>query len=214
MKHFIMKTITALLIAAVMPITAFAEDTKSPARLEGIPSGEYVMDNTHASLVWKINHFGLSNYTARFGQFDAKLDFDAQNPQNSSLSVTINPLSIKTGHPEDHKTDFDAKLSLGEAWFNGNKFPEITFEATGITKTGADTGTITGDLSMLGISKPVSFNVTLNGAFTKHPIAGDAALGFSGHGVLNRSEWGITNYIPNLADEVEFFIEVEFHKAK
>jgi polyisoprenoid-binding protein YceI len=191
---------------------AFAAETPEVS-LTDIPSGAYVMDNTHTSLNWKVSHFGLSRYTARFTRFTVDLNFDAQSPEKSSLSVSIDPTSIRTDFPNPEKEDFDQTLAKGDKWFNADKFPAITYRATGITRTGKNTGTISGNMTMLGKTLPVSIDVTLNGAYAKHPMAGDPTIGFSGHGTLKRSDWGLSTFVPMVGDEVEFFIEAEFHKA-
>ena len=180
--------------------------------LQGMPSGPYTLDPSHASLNWKVSHFGLSHYTARFTRFDVNLNFDAQNPQNSTLEVSIDPTSIQTNYPWPQKEDFDATLANDAQWFNASQYPAITFRATGLTRTGPNTGTMTGDMTMLGQTHPVRMDVTLNGAYVKHPMAGDPALGFSAHGVLKRTDWGLAAYVPFVGDAVEFFVESEFHK--
>ncbi len=205
--------IAALSVLAMLLSPAQAATSGQKAvSLEGMPSGAYTLDPSHASLNWKVSHFGLSHYTARFLHFDVKLNFDAQNPENSTLEVSIDPKSIQTNYPWPEKEDFDATLANSEQWFNAPKYPAITYKATGIRRTGPNTGIVTGDMTMLGQTHPVSMEVTLNGAYTKHPMAGDPALGFSARGVLKRSQWGMTAYVPFVGDEVTFIIESEFHQ--
>ncbi len=175
-----------------------------------MPAGVYTLDKTHASLTWKVSHIGLSDYTARFTKFDSELTFDPANPEASSVTVTIDPTSIKTDYPYPEKKDFDKKLIEGEDWFNAGAFPEITFTSTSIEKTGENTGKMTGDLSFLGMTKPLTLDVTFNGAYAVQPFSQKPALGFSAHGTLKRSEWGFDTYVPNIGDEVELLIEVEY----
>ena len=208
-------TILSLAASALALLLAPAHGAQSAQKavsLDGIPSGAYTLDPSHASLNWKVSHFGLSHYTARFLRFDVKLDFDAQKPENSTLEVRIDPTSIQTNYPWPEKEDFDATLANSAQWFNAAKYPAITFKASGIKRTGPNTGIVTGAMTMLGQTHPVSMEVTLNGAYAKHPMAGDPALGFSAHGVLKRSDWGMTAYIPFVGDAVEFIVESEFHK--
>ena len=154
----------------------------------------------------------MSNYTARFTNFDAEIDFKPQTPENSKVTATIYPTSIKTDYPHPEKKDFDKKLVEKEEWFNANEFPDITFTSTNIEMTGENTATMTGDLTFLGVTKPVSLNVTFNGAMKKQPFSKKPTLGFSASGSLKRSEWGMATYIPNIGDEVMLLIEAEFAK--
>jgi len=179
-----------------------------------MPAGVYHLDDTHASLTWKVSHLGLSDYTARFTDFDAKIAFDPKKPERSKVTAAINPTSVETDYPNPETTDFDKELVEGEGWFNANAFPKITFVSTGIKRTGEDTGVMTGNLTFLGVTKPVSLDVEFNGAFAEQPFSKKPTLGFSASGSLKRSEWGMATYVPNIGDDVELLIEAEFAKAE
>lgn len=198
-------------IAAIIlaPVAAQAEMTP----LVDMPFGEYKIDKTHASVTWKVSHMGLSNYTARFTKVDATLLFDAKDPAGSKLVATIDPTSVKTDYPNAAEKDFDAKLVTGEEWFNAGKFPEIKFESTAIKKTGESTGKVYGNLTFLGMTKPLTLDVVFNGAYLKKPLSQVPALGFSASGVMKRSDWGFSTYVPTIGDKVTILIEAEFHKA-
>lgn len=179
-----------------------------------MPAGVYNLDETHAQLIWKVSHLGLSNYTARFTSFDADLTFDPANLENSSLTATIDPTSIKTDYPYPEKKDFDKKLVEGKEWFNATEFPEIKFESKELTVTGENTGTMMGHLTFLGVTKPVTLDITFNGAMASQPFSSKPTLGFSATGSLKRSEWGMGTYVPNIGDEVQIMIEAEFAMDK
>lgn len=205
MKHLLLTFIlmTGMAIApahAQMPMTDYSD----------MPAGVYTLDETHAMLIWRVSHLGLSNYTARFTKFDADLRFDPANPENSSLTATVDPTSIETDYPYPEEKDFDAKLVEGEEWFNAINFPEITFQSTVITRTGENTGAMTGDLTFLGVTKPMTLDVTFNGAMAEQPFSKKPTLGFSATGTINRSEWGMATYVPTIGDEIELLIEAEF----
>ena len=206
MRNFIL--LSAVL--AFTPFAAFAQMTP-PAEM---PSGVYKLDKSHASVTWKVSHLGLSDYTARFASLDAELNFDAAKPENSSIKATIDTSSIRTDFPATPEKDFDKKLSEGADWFNGKQFPTITFESTKVEKTGDTTAKIHGNLTMLGVAKPMTLNAVFNGAYLKKPFVDVPALGFSAKGEIKRSEWGFSTYVPNIGDEVEILIEAEFHKAQ
>lgn len=189
---------------------ACAQASKS---ISGVTPGIYKLDKTHASLIWKVSHLGLSNYTARFTDFDATLNFDQGDPTKSELSVTIDPMSVKTDYPYPDQKDFDNELARGKDWFNATEFPKITYVSKSIEETGEHTAQVHGELTFLGITKPLTLDVTLNGAFAEHPFTKKSALGFSGKAVMNRSDWGFSNNIPFIGDKVEIFVEVEFEQV-
>lgn len=199
-----------LLAAAIVLLSATLSQAATP--YADMPAGKYTLDKKHSSLHWRVSHLGLSNYTARFTDFDATLTYDPKAPEQSKLTATVNPLSLETDYPKPEETDFDKKLSEGKDWFNGKAFPKISFTATKLKKIDETTGTITGDLTFLGVTKPLTLQVTFNGAMAKQPFSKKPTLGLSAVGTLKRSEWGMTKYVPNIGDEVELLIEVELAK--
>jgi len=198
------------ILTAGIPSLAVAQMTP-PADM---PAGTYNSDLAHTSLIWKVSHAGLSDYTARFTDVQVKLDFDPAHFENSKLEATINPASIQTAFPYLKMMDFDKELSEGEQWLNNKKFPEIKFVSTKIEKTTDNTAIITGNLTFLGISKPASLNVTFNGAMADQPFSHLPTLGFSANGIIKRSEWGLKTYIPVIGDDVEILIETELAQQK
>jgi polyisoprenoid-binding protein YceI len=178
------------------------------------PSGTYAIDLTHASIIWKVSHMGLSKYPARFTKFDGTLEFDAAKPENSKLSVNIDPTSVRTEFPEKDKKDFDAELATGPDWFNSAGFPKITYVSKSIVRTGPSTANIIGDLTFLGVTKPVTLQAKYNGSMKKHPFSGQPMLGFSATGKLKRSDFGMAKFIPMVGDEVVLDIEAELAPPK
>lgn len=170
--------------------------------------GNYELEKTHAFLTWRVKHNGLSNYTARFTDFDASIDFDPENPVASSVTATINPLSVETDHPTND--GWNNTLATDGKWFDGNNFPQIVFQSTGVEQTGEFTGIITGDLTMLGVTKEVQLDATYNGTGNAPWFGTRDIIGFSATGTLKRSEFGMDTLLPNIGDEVEIIIEAEF----
>jgi polyisoprenoid-binding protein YceI len=205
-----------LILAASLALsaTAFAMPVNAAPALPAALSGHYQMDKTHASLTWKVQHLGLAYYTARFTDFDIDLTFDAANPEKSTVSATINPAQVRTEYPYPEKEDFDTVLATDAKWFNSTAFPKITFTATDLTLTDDNKGTMAGDLTFLGVTKPITLAVTLSGSHEKHPFAGIPALGFSATTILKRSDWGLKTFLPLIGDDVQIIIEAEFMKPK
>jgi polyisoprenoid-binding protein YceI len=195
-----------LLLAAAF---ALASPVLAQAAPLSVPAGEYVLDKTHASLTWKIRHLGLSNYTARFSTYDAVINLNPADPTKSTVTVTIDPTTVRTDFPFPQKEDFDKVIA--EKFLKASQHPKITFQSTGLTATGATTGKLTGNLTFLGVTKPVTLDVTLNGA-KEHPMSKTPVLGFSASGSLKRSDFGSTELQGPLGDEIQLLIEAEFGK--
>lgn len=195
-----------LALATALSLTACA--TAGEQTFVEASGGNYQLEKTHAFLTWRIKHNGLSNYTARFTEFDASIDFNPDDPVSSSVVATINPLSVETDHPTNDS--WNDTLATGKKWFNGDNFPQIVFKSTSIEKTGEFTGIITGDLTLLGVTKEVQLSTTYNGTGNAPWFGTRDIIGFSATGTLNRSDFGMTSLLPNIGDEVEIIIEAEF----
>lgn len=198
------------LTLAPLALSAVAPGGAAIAKPLDVPGGTYALDPTHASVTWKVNHLGLSNYTARFTKFDATVDLNPEDLAQSSLTVTIDPKSVKTDYPFADKKDFDKKIAEDPEFLNANEHPEITFKSTAVEMLSDTTAKVIGELTMLGKTNLVAVDVTLNGAVKEHPFQKVPALGFSATTKIKRSEYGFTKYIPVVGDEVAILIEAEF----
>lgn len=169
-----------------------------------LKGGAYSLDKTHATLLWKVSHLGFSSFVGRFNDFDATLDFDPEQPEASKLAVVIRAASLDVGQPE-----FEKELR-GKDWFDTASHPEIRFVSTTIEVTGENTGRVTGDLTFLGRTKPVTLDVTFNGG-AENFVSGKFTLGFQAAAVVKRTEFGMTNLAPKIVGpDVTLEIHVEF----
>jgi len=200
-----MLRIAAFSIGLALSATAAMAAADGPA-----PGGAYKTDPSHTSFNWSFNHSGLSHYTARFTKVDARLDWKPDKPEASTLSVAIDPLSVRTDYPWPERVDFDAEIG-GEEMFLAAK--PITFVSKTIRVTGEKTGTIEGLLTFRGQTHPAALAVTFNGSMAEHPMMGVPKIGFSASGSIRRSEWGLDFAIPELGDEVTFAIETQMVPA-
>ena len=179
-------------------------------------AGAYKLDKAHASLLFRVNHLGFSNYTARFRRFDADLRFDPAKPAAMSVSAMIDPSSIETDYPDPATLDFNAELR-GSKFLDTVKFPAITFRSTAVELTGANTALVKGELGLHGVTRPMTLDVTFNGGYAGHPMDPQSRIGFSARGVLKRSEFGMGYGVPaegsnmGVSDAVEVLIEAEFN---
>ncbi len=175
------------------------------------PSGTYVNDPAHTRLLWKIEHLGLSNYTARINGVAITLEFDAADPARSAVAARIDPLSIDTGFKGDK--DFDAEIATDPKILNAGEFPSIEFTSSAVTMTSATTAEIQGELTLLGITLPVALNAVLSGSTASHPFARVPALGFQATGSFDRTDFGLTFLSGSaLGDTIEIEIQTEFIK--
>jgi polyisoprenoid-binding protein YceI len=166
----------------------------------------YEIDPAHTHILFVVSHLGFSNTHGEFLEFDGEFDLDPDAPENSSISMTIDAASLDTAHDER-----DAHLRNAD-FFNVEEFPEITFETTGVEVTGEDTAQLTGDLTMLGVTRPVTLDVVLN-AMGDHPFQDKTVAGFTATGTVDRTEFGMTYGAPAVGEQVEITIEMEASPA-
>lgn len=203
-------------VVAAITLPAYAETPNI-----AVDSGVYVMDPNHATLTFKVDHLGLSTYTARFISYTSEINFDAEDLANSTVFLNLDPLSIRADYagnyrriyPDTPTETWDAHLAQDPAFFNANEHPDIGFVSTGITLTGENTGVVTGNLTMLGKTLPIAMDVTFRGGLATHPfIPTHSAIGFSARGSIKRSEFGLTFLLkpPFVGDDVNIEFEAEY----
>ena len=190
------------LIRALCAAALLAMPFSVSAGLAGVPSGKYTLDSSHGYITFTYSHLGFSNPRVGFNSFDTVLDLDSSNPENSTVEVTIDAASI-----DSRVAEFNEHLN-GADFFNTAEHPTITFKSTSVVATSANTFDVTGDLTILGVTRPVTLATTINKA-ANHPMLNLPTVGVSATTTLLRSEWGLGAYVPAVSDEVELSIEVE-----
>jgi polyisoprenoid-binding protein YceI len=181
------------------------------------PMGTYRNDPYHSSMTFKIDHMGMSHFTARFIKFNATLDLDPTKLAASSVKVNIDPTSVRTdysgdfkaGHKDSPYKTFDEEISRSGPFLNADKFSTITFKSTKVVQSGT-TLKVTGDLTFLGVTRPVTMVGNVVGSMDKSPMTGKGVVGFSFTGTVKRSEWGMTGTQAFLGDDVTIIFEGEF----
>ena len=207
-------TLAALKAASVLLMAGPAIAATAPAAPSaGPPAGAYVMDKAHTSVTFRVSHLGFSHYTSRFATVDGRLKFDPARPAAMSVEATIDPQSLALNAPP---AGFHDQL-MGTSFFDAAKFKAITFQSTAVAVTGKNTAKVTGNLTLHGVTKPVTLDVTYNGGYPPNAMdPGGARVGFSAHGVLKRSAFGMGFGVPapgsnmGVGDDVEVLIETEF----
>lgn len=174
----------------------------------------YKLDKENTEVRFSWNHLGLSRQSGRFLDVSGTVEFDPAEPEASFIDVTIKLASLTTGVPA-----LDQALTKTRDFFDVAAFPAATFKSQEIKRTTAKTGKVVGDLTINGITKPVTLDVMWNFA-GEHPMAainpvytGVYAAGFSATTQLFRSDYGITRSIPYVSDEIRIEIETEMHRT-
>ncbi|MGD0143138.1 MAG: YceI family protein [Rhizomicrobium sp.] len=194
-----MHRIVRLLSVTLLSLTiapAFAASTA--------PKGPYALDPLHTQIMFAIKHIGLSTFYGRLGPVSGTVNFDQAAPERSALNVQIDTRSIDTHVPE-------LDSSVPNSLFQADKFPTASFISTAIARTGADIGTVTGNLTIAGVTKPVTLTVTFNGGHgTGEPLQ-PYRIGFDATATIKRSDFGLTHVIWDgfVSDEVQLLIEAE-----
>lgn len=162
----------------------------------------YEFDQTHSQVIFFVNHMGFSYSEGEFQEIDGGFTFDSDNPANSSIDVSIPVSSLDM---DDETWDEHVK---GEDFFNAAEYPDMFFKSTDIEITGENTAKITGDFTLLGVTKPVVLDVTFNKA-GEHPMTKRQMAGFSATTKIKRSEFGMKGGLPMVGDDVDIRIEIE-----
>ncbi|NTG76715.1 YceI family protein [Agrobacterium rhizogenes] len=196
-RYSVSGALIALGMLTATSSSSFAQSA-APATEAKAPAGVYKLDPTHAALLWSVKHNKISNYTVRFNKLEATLKLDPAKIEDSSIEASIDATSVVTGYPADYKAThasspyqtWDEEISRDPKMLNSNAHPKITFKSTKVTSTGPTTADVTGDLTFLGVTKPVTLKATFNGEIDSHPFAGVPAVGFAAEGSFNRTEFG------------------------
>lgn len=199
-----MRPLTALAPLALLTALALAgpgqaaPDT-NPTKM---PAGTYALEKTHASLIARVQHMGMASYTMRFNRFDASYQWDPGRPEAASLTVSIDMTSLDVGDPKTSQ-------KFARDFLKADDHPKATFVSTGIVQGEGGRGTITGDLTFRGVTRPVTLDVVFRGY--EAGLLGRRA-GFSATGRFKRSDFGSREFGQFAGDEIELVIEVEFLK--
>ncbi|WP_174279587.1 YceI family protein [Sphingomonas bacterium] len=195
-------TFAALLLAA--PALA-----QAPSSQPGKPStalataGSYHVDTGHTQVLFTVNHMGFTEYTGQFTQPTGTLTLDPKNPAASQVSITfpIDKVSTTVAALDTHLKTPD--------FFDAAKYPTGTFTSTRIVANGT-TATITGNLTLKGVTRPVTLAATFVGAGQAVMGAKKTNVGFHATTAIKRSDFGINYGIPLVSDEVRLTINAAF----
>ncbi|MET7685514.1 YceI family protein [Streptomyces sp. NPDC005423] len=163
--------------------TAPAPAAVSPEAAAAL-TGEYTIDPAHTTIGFVARHAMITNVKGKFLDFTGALHLDGSDPAKSTASLDIRMDSIDTG-----SADRDGHLKSAD-FFKTDEFPAMTFRSTAVESLGGDDYRVTGDLEILGTTKPLTIDLEFNGA-AKDPF-GNERVGFEGKAEILRSAWGLT----------------------
>jgi len=173
------------------------------------PAGAYQVETHHTLVLFAIPHLGLTDYYGRFEKISGTLNFNPGAPEKSSVDV-----SIDTSSANVMSAELINEL-VGPSVFDSAHFPTATFKSTSIERTGSNTGRMTGDLTIHGVTKPVTFDVTFNGGL-QAPIGNAYEIGFHATATVKRSDFGLDKMMWKsfVGDDVKLIIEALFTQPK
>ena len=209
------KITLALLAAAAAvatPIVAQQMTKPGAANPAAITSGTYQADPGHTLVTWTLDHLGFSPYTGLFGDISGTLTLDPKNPNAAKVDVTIPVSKVVTASAGLNSHLLRAGKDGGKPDFFGASPADARFVSTRVVARG-QTAVITGDLTLNGVTKPVTLNASFYGA-GKGPaqMGGKENVGFKATGTIRRSEFGLGFGAPAIGDAVTLNIAAAFVK--
>ncbi|MFD4528773.1 YceI family protein [Streptomyces sp. NPDC058470] len=147
-------------------------------------TGDYTLDPSHTTIGFVARHAMVTNVKGSFKDFEGTLHLDGSDPSKSTASIDVKMESVETG-----SADRDGHLKSAD-FFKTDEFPTMTFRSTEAEALGGDDYRITGELSILGTTKPLTIDLEFNGSATD-PF-GNQRVGFEGKAEILRSEWGLS----------------------
>jgi len=168
------------------------------------PAGaaEYQIDARHTQVRFTYNHFGYSNISGQFGGVSGRFEFDPAAPTKARIEVS---LPMDTLHTGVAKLDEDL---LAPGFFDAAQFPEAHFKSGAVTAEGDGRLAVAGELTIHGVTRPVTLAVTIN-KIGEHPFSKRPAVGFDASTTIRRSDFGIARMVPMVSDEVRLDITLE-----
>jgi polyisoprenoid-binding protein YceI len=202
-----MPFIAAIALAAQLGAACAAGVSPDP---KSAPAGAYMVEPRHTQVLFAISHFGLTDFYGRFEKISGTLSFVPGAPEKSQVSVAIDMASLNVPNNE-LMTELAAPVVFDTA-----HFAKAMFESKSVTRTGPNSGKMTGDLTIRGVTKPVTFDVTFNGGEPNPMGSAGYLLGFHASATIKRADFGLTSmeWSSFVGDDVKLTIEALFQKDK
>jgi len=203
MQHGSIKILLAIIIGVFLASCGTLIKPNVKTGIVQLEKGSYKLDQTHVSVLFKINHMGLSTFVGRFNKVDATLEFDPDNIAAAKLSAIIDVASIDANNPDLEET------LRGSSWLDTEKYPQAFFKTTSVKVLDQNSAVFNGELTLHGVTAPINLTVTFNGG-ANNMLTGFYTLGFSAVSTFNRSTFGVDYLIPAIGDAVAIEVFAEF----
>lgn len=191
----------AALLLACTPLRVV---THSVSGVEAaVPPGRYELDPHHWSVIFDVDHLHYSRFAMRFDRASAQLDWQPGGLEQASVDATIDAASLDTNVPALDQ------MVKGTQMLDVTRYPQIRFVSTQFVRTGDARGTLTGNLTIHGVTQPVTLDVTFNG-YAPNPLTKQPTIGFAATGHFSRAKFGLATWFPAVGDEIDVRIEAEF----
>lgn len=192
---------SAIAATAASPLAlAQGVTSRNPKDAEG---GTFAVEPMHTRVLFGVSHLQFTTYFGDFTHVSGTLVLSAKDPARSTVEIQIPVDTVSTTN-----SDLDAKLKSAD-WLDAGRFPIMTFRSTQVTMTGPSTATMVGDLTLHGVTKPVTLNIKFN-ASGVNPGDKKYTVGFDATGVIKRSQFGIVTLLPYIGDDVTLTISAAF----
>ncbi len=203
-----MRAFPPLLLAAAVcagPLLAPAQPGGAIVNVEpsAAQAGTYALEPVHTRVLFKVSHLGFTNWYGDFSGASGTLSLNSRNPSASHVEVSLPMTQVSTTN-----TMLDSELK-GPDWFDAAKYPAAVFRSGKITMTGTDRATVDGELTLHGVTRPVSLQAKFN-ASGVNPLSKAYTVGFEATGTVKRSDFGITTDVPLVGDDVTLIISAAF----
>jgi len=185
----VVRYLTLGLLLAVAPAAAASAAT-------------YTVDGVHSSAVFKVKHFGVSNFYGVFNDIQGSIEYDPASPAGMAVEVTLAADSVETRYEQrnNHVKSPD--------FLNAAEFPTISFKSTSVAPNDDGTLVVTGNLTLHGVTREISVTAEKVGE-GKHPRSGKDLIGFEARFTVDRTEFDMTFMAGPLSEDVEFLISLE-----
>ena len=199
------RLLPVLLIAVNLSACASLLAPKVEQEVAALKPGSYTLDKSHATLLFKVQHLGLSTYVGRFNGLEASLEFDPEKLLATQLTARIDMRSVDVNN-EGLEKDLQ-----GSQWFQTRRYPTAEFRTLSVRPLSDTEFAFTGELDWRGVVKPIELQVLFHGG-ANNLLTGKYTLGFSATGSFSRSEFGMDAFTPLVGDQIKLEAFAEFQK--
>jgi polyisoprenoid-binding protein YceI len=194
--------VPAAVLALASPLGA-QEASHDPAAVQ---AGAYDVESVHTRVLFSVSHMGFTNYYGEFPKVTGSLELKPANIAASSFEIHVPVASVSTGNAK-----LDGELA-SDQWLDAGKYPEMVFKSDKVIPTGKDTANVTGNLTLHGVTKPVTLAVKFHGAGV-NVLDKEYTVGFDATGKIKRSDFGVKTYVPLIGDDLDLIVSAAFeHK--